>query len=88
MYVNERRLRSAYHSPVNLKVGEKHVVECRVHCQNVGIFVQLPQVLAMLIQRSGLVPSSSNTWVILPLVEQAKMLRVGVVEGNHREMLL
>lgn len=78
----------SYHSPIDLEISKKYVVKCREHGQNVGVFVQLAEILAMLIQCPGFVPSSSDTWIILPIVEQLEVLVIGVVESNHSKMLL
>jgi hypothetical protein len=50
--------------------------------------MQLSEVFAVLIQGTGFVPSRSDTWVVLPLVEKAEMLVIGVVESYHCEVLL
>lgn len=88
MYVSMWFVGSTYHSPVDLEVGKENVVECREHGQHVGIFMQLAQILAVLIQCPGFVPTSGHSWVILPLVKQGKMLGVCIIESNHGKMLL
>lgn len=50
--------------------------------------MQLTQILSVLFESSRLVPTSSHEWVILPLVEEAQMLVIPVVEREHAEMLV
>lgn len=50
--------------------------------------MQPAEVPAMLIQCPGFIPPSSDTWVILPLVEKVEMIRVRVVDRDHGKMLL
>jgi hypothetical protein len=49
--------------------------------------MELAEIFAVLIQSPGFVPSSGDTRVVLPVVEELQMVRVPVIESNHCEML-
>jgi hypothetical protein len=76
------------HSPVNFKICKQNVVKRREHGQHVGVLMQLSEILAMLIHCPGFVPASGHTWVVLPVVEKVEMIWVGVVDSDHRKMLV
>lgn len=69
-------------------VGEECVIELGQDSHLMRIFVNLSQVFPMFVQCSSLVPPLSDTRVILPFVEQSKMLRILVVKRENREKLV
>lgn len=49
--------------------------------------MQLAEIFAVLFQCPGFVPSSCNSGIILPGVEQIKMIGVGIIKSDHGKML-
>jgi hypothetical protein len=82
-----REMRQAYHSPIDFEICEQDIIKRREHGQDMRVLVELPEVLAMLIHGSSFIPPRSNTWIVLPFVEEIEMISIGVVESNHREVL-
>jgi hypothetical protein len=50
--------------------------------------VKLSEICTVLIQGPSFLPCSSDTWVILPVVEKIEMMRICVVNSDHRKMFL
>lgn len=69
-------------------VGEESIVELGQHRNLVRVLVDLAQVLAMLVERAGLVPALRDARIVLPLVEELQVLLVGVVERPDGEELV
>lgn len=80
--------RSSHLRPVHLEVGEGRVVEPAEEAEHVRVFVQAPQVRAVLVQRARLVPPFRDARVVLPLVEEGEVALVAPVDGLQREVLV
>jgi hypothetical protein len=65
---------SFYLRPIQLVICETRLVETPEQAEDVRVFVQLAQILTMLVQRARLVPARRNAWVVLPLVEELQVL--------------
>lgn len=83
-----RRRREAYLGPIDFKVGEADVFEACEDGEHVGVFVEVAQVGAVVIEVAGLVPAFGDAGIVLPVVEHLQVFRIFVVEGDHGEVLV
>jgi len=60
---------AAYLCPVQLVVREARLVESAEQAQDMRVEVELSEILAVFVDRAGLVPALSNSRVVLPGVE-------------------
>lgn len=77
---------SSYLGPIQLIVCETRLVEAPEQAEDVRVFVQLAQILAMLVQRPCLIPPRRNAWVILPCVEERQVFRILPINRLQREV--
>jgi hypothetical protein len=74
--------------PVEFVVGEGFVVEAAEETQDVGIVVQVSEVIAMVFEVSCFVPSFCDAWVILPCVEEIEMFGGCPINNLERKVLV
>lgn len=74
--------------PVQLIVAESGIVKATKQAQDMGIIVQVSEVVAMVFKISCFIPSFCNSGIILPFVEQIEVFSICPIDDFEREVLI